>query len=697
MNMCKDFVSDLTFEKTEYAQIIRSFDTDSKLLGIEKPDLPEGYAFFSAEDIVGKNSVSFFDSAIPVFAEDKIEYAGQAVGVLTGPDKKILSELAPLFKIKTQATLRPKSQFTFEEEVKNYFDYPTIAKESLSCGNTESIFDKSKNIVYSTFSLKQKYHYHAETACVKTNWNKGRLEVHIASQWPFHILNSVCDVLAVSKGQVNVILHNEAESLDGRIWFPSLLAAQIALASYLTKKNISIQFTRQEDFLYTAKSQGLLIQHKTAVSNSGLIEAMDVSVIVDTGSFNPFINQILKQITVTAASLYRLPSYSINAVAIKTNCGLTDLFTGWGDAYITAALEKHINEIVNQLNLCPIKFRLDNALRTGQARICGVKNDEELSIENLFKAVCSTSDFYRKYYAYRLINTGRKNRYDGNWRGIGIAAGLQYNGSNILVKSGMNYSAEITLTIDDRVIVKAEPVSDSLKKILRKQIAKELEADENSVIFLGGSTDEMSITGAATSSCGISIIPELISKCCTGIKNQRFRKPLPITVSKTYKITKTKDWDNTLLKGVPFISMTPAVCAVELELNRSNYSVEIKGIWFACNPGKIYSKKMVMHNIHKSIANAISNISIEKLQERNILPSRYKILPTGHIPPIRAFIIESELKTRGVGELAEGLVPAAYISALNQIMIKYRRIDTLPVFTEDIFKAFAISEESDEN
>jgi len=695
--MNKDFVSDLEFDKMEYAQLIRSFEADSKLLEIKVPELPVGFSFFSAKDIAGKNYIDFFNSSIPVFAEEKIEYAGQAVGILIGPNKQTLAELVPLFDIKTQSNLKPKSQFTFEEEVKSYFDYPIIAKETLSSGNTEKIFDNGKNIVYSTFSSKQKYHYHAETACVKTNWKDKRLEIHIAAQWPFHVLNSVCEVLNISKSDVNIILHNDAESLDGRIWFPSLLAAQIAVASYLTKKNISIQFTRQEDFLYTTKSPKVLIQHKTAISNSGQIEAMDVSIIVDAGSFNPFIKEMLKQMTITAAGIYFLPAYTINTAAIKTNCGLTDLFTGWGDAYVTAALEKHINEIVDRFNLCPIQFRLKNKLALGKERICGVKKAEDFEIENLFKAVCSTSDFYRKYYAYRLLNMGRKNRYDGNWRGIGIAAGLQYNGSNILVKAGMNYSAEITLTKDNTIRVKIEPTSDGLKKILRKEIAKELEADENAITFLGGNTDDMSDTGAATASCGISIIPDLVAKCCTGIKSQRFRKALPITVCKTYKITKSKDWNNDTLKGSPFLSATPAACVIELELNRSTYALQIKGIWFACNPGKIYSKKMVMHNIHKSIANAVSNISVEKIQERSTLPSKYKILPTGEIPPIRVFILESGLKIRGLGELAEALIPAAYISALNQIILKYARIDSLPVFTEDIFKTFAISGAADEN
>ena len=336
-------------------------------------------------------------------------------------------------------------------------------------------------------------------------------------------------------------------------------------------------------------------------------------------------------------------------------------------------------------------------MKVGQKTITGIKKEEDFVFENILKAVCNTSDFYRKFYAYRLMNKGRKDRYDGNWRGIGVAVGCQYNGLHILVKSGMNYSAEITLTKDDKVLVKADPTSEGLKRILKKQIAKELEVEDSQIIFLGASTDEMIPTGAATASCGISILPDLIEKCCTGIKNQRFRKPLPITVSKTYKLPRSKDWDNETLTGNPFISETPGACVIELELDPSTYQIIVRGIWFACDPGKIYSKKMVHRNIHKTIANAVSNISVENIKENNLLPSNYKIIATGAIPPIRDFILDSELKTRGLGELAESLVPAAYISALNQIMINHKRIDFLPVFTEDIFNAVTKSEAIDED
>lgn len=695
--MDKTFVSDLEFKNQEWARLIRCTDAGAKIIDIEIPELPEGFTFFSAKDISGKNSIDFLKIEMPVFADEKADYMGQAVGILTGPDKKKLLELSSLFKIKTQGHSRPKAQFTFEEEVKNYFDYPIIAHESLSAGNAEEVFEKSSKVVYSTFSFNQRYHYHAETACVKTNWVDDKLEIHLATQWPYQVLNSVCNVLNLPKEKVNVVSHAEAESLDGRIWFPSLLAAQVSIASFLTKKNITMEFSRQEDFLYTAKSPIVLIQHKTAVSDSGKITAMNVSIIVDAGSFNPFIGQMLKQMVVTAAGIYNLPVYMISAVAIKTEKSLTGLFSGWGDSYVISALEKHINEIVDQLDLCPIQFRLQNNLKVGQKTITGIKKEENFIFENILKAVCNNSDFYRKFHAYRLMNKGRTNRYDGNWRGIGIAVGCQYNGSNILVKSGMNYSAEITMTKDDKVLVKAEPTSEGLKRILKKQIAKELEVEENQIVFLGASTDEMSPTGAATASCGISILPDLIAKCCTGIKNQRFRKPLPIAITKTYKLSRSKEWDNESLIGHPFISETPGACVVELELDPSTYQINVRGIWFACDPGKIYSKKMVHRNIHKTIANAISNISIEEIKENNLLPSNYKIIATGDIPPIRDFILESELKTRGLGELAESIVPAAYISALNQIMLNHKRIDFLPVFTEDVFNAVTKSEALDED
>ncbi len=701
--MNKEFVSDLEFKNQHYARLIRTEDSNSKIIDIEIPELPKDCVFYSAKDIHkqgGKNEISFLGKSIPVFAEDTIDYFGQAVGILIGKDKEKVKDLAKLFKIKTNSLNKAKTAGSFEEEEKSYFDYPTIAKESLSSESAEenekdeelvskidSIFENSQRVVYSTCSIEQKYHYYPEPASVSTKYHDGKLDIHIASQWPVNVLDCISSVLNISKDKLNIILHEEGNSMDGKLWFPALIASQVAIASFLSKKNISLSFTREEDFLYSPKTPAFLIQHKTAISTTDKILAMDVSVIVDSGSFNPFITEMLKQIVVTSAGIYNIPNYRVTATAIKTDKGLTDLFTGWGDAYLTSTLEKHINEVIDKLSLCPVQFRLENALQVGQEYIFGIKKTEDFMFENLLKAVCSSSDFYRKYHSYRLLSKNRKNRYDGKWRGIGLALGLQYNGSHILIKSGMNYKAEITLTKENKVIVKAEPTPNALKDLLRKQIAKDLELEASAVSFLDGSTQVMSSTGAATASSGLIILPELISRCCRGIKNQRFRKALPITVARTYSISKKNQWDNEALQGTPFMSVTSGACAIEIEFEPSTYTVSVKNIWFACNAGKIYSKKLAIRSIQQSIITALSNTASEKINAENIKDSNYKIIGINKIPTIKTFLLENGVKSKGLGELAGGLVPAAFISAINQTITNYAQIDNIPVLDTDIFKA----------
>ncbi len=720
--MNTEFTSDLEFKDQHYARLIRTNDIDAKIIDIEIPELPEGYFFYSAKDIHelgGKNEVSFLGKSIPVFAESKIEYFGQPIGILIGKDKNKLKELSEAFTIKTHLLSPVKMTGSFEEEEKSYFDYPTIAKESLSSeekikipetddkleytSKLEEIFENSEKVIYSTCSIAQRYHYYPEPACVNTNWKKDQINIHITSQWPINVLESVSKVLNIPKNKVNIILQQEEETLDGKMWFPTLIASQVALASLLSKKNICLEFSRQEDFLYSTKSPALLIQHKTALSETDKILAMDISVIVDSGSFNPFITEMLKQIVVSAGNIYHLKNYSISATAIKTNNGLTDLFLGWGDSYLTMAIEKHINEIVDKLDLCPVQFRLENALQADQKYIFGLKQDKNFLFENLLKSVCSSSDFYRKYHSYKLLSKNRENRYDGKWRGIGLAVGLQYNASNILVKSGMNYKAEVTLTKENKVIVKAEPTTSGIKDLIRKQIAKDLDLESKSVSFLDGSTEVMSSTGAATASSGLIILPELISRCCKGIKNQRFRKALPITVARTYSISRKEGWDNEKLKGAPYISATPGACVVELEFEPSTYKVNVKQIWLSCDAGKIYSKKLAIRSINKSIITALSGTASESIDSRNMEKFNYRILSTDKIPKIKVFLMESELKSKGLGEIASSLVPAAYISALNQVLENYNSINNIPISEKDIFNAIEkeISienkEETDEN
>ncbi len=124
--LSKDFFIDCIKDDMLYAALVRSPEAGGKITNINFSDLPEGYYFFSARDIPGKNFISTMGIDTRVFCNEKVHYKGQPVGIVAGPTlsevRKIAQEIQVTFDITTMDAPEIKEvtqQLNHSEIVKN--------------------------------------------------------------------------------------------------------------------------------------------------------------------------------------------------------------------------------------------------------------------------------------------------------------------------------------------------------------------------------------------------------------------------------------------------------------------------------------------------------------------------------------------------------------------------------------------------
>ncbi|MGP1439537.1 MAG: molybdopterin cofactor-binding domain-containing protein [Treponema sp.] len=717
-----EFVSDVELQNQYYACSVRAKHI-GKIINIELPTLPDDVFFVSSKDIKGKNVISLFNRTMPIFADDTIEYEGQTVGLIISADEKQARRIANEVNVLVEGNETPIDLLLTSEtikEIEEKYSSRIITKLSKEEGDIAESFKEDKNIVTSFLHIDARSHYHAEPICIKARAKQNSIDIYVATQWAFHVQESICQAIGENLSKVKIISCNESYSLNGRIWYPSLLATQVAIATYTLKKNITLNFSFREFFLYSTASPVIAIKHKSKIITSekneivqrkkmealpngdvkivmaeeseimlaGKISAIDILCIVDAGAFNLLIDEILTQIVITALGLYSIPTYRVKVVAIKTKTRLTDVFSNWGDYYTNTAIEKHVNDIIDKYNFDPIDFRLDNMPKMQNKANTHSTKKEEDKMSNLIKLVCKASSFNRKYGAYKMLNGEKDFSYNNYCRGIGIAIGAQYNGLKPIIKRGVNYTVEMTLTTNQELLIKAEPSSNSMKELLKLRILKILNIEKDKIIFENIKNISLADIGPSMSSCTTSILPILIDKCIQEIQKQRFREPLPITVKKTYKLSGRNGWDNEKLKGTPFISETPGCCVVEMELDKSTYHVKIRSIFIALEVEDVFSKEYLISSINRSITDSLSGIYIEKMPSVYNRTSDYTIISPIDIPNIEVMLQNSNTsQVRGVANIPYNLLPAAYMSALNQI-VKSENLNLLPITQQNLFDIF---------
>ena len=445
----------------------------------------------------------------------------------------------------------------------------------------------------------------------------------------------------------------------------------------------------------------MIIEHKSALSSAHSIAAMQISIIVNAGAYCPLIGNILKQMTAAALGPYAVPNYRIEVRASKTADGLIDILEGWGDYYVSNALENHINKIIQDYNIPPVEWRIKN-----------MEDDYSAVFSNLFELLTGKSDFTCKYAAYNVFNRGKTDKRDGRWRGIGLAAGFRYSGC----AANFTYTAELTLDVHNQLSIKAEPAGDDVKKVIRKLAAKKLDIAESDIAFTGLTTADMNESGPATAGNTAGIVLPLVEQCLTDLQEQRFRNPLPISISRSARAPQPNMpqldvpqsdvhpidlpqpdvppvENKTDKNNVPFIAKTPAVCIIELEMDTICYEIHIRKIWFACHPGKMYEKKHILNYLRKNIAAAISRTAYEAFSSSQndgtpLSYSEYRTILPNEIPPLSVDIPERGNSASAFDSSALNILPAAYLAALNQILLRVpARVDTLPIRRDHLFKA----------
>ncbi len=666
------FCTDLKFPNQYYGVLVRSSIQRGRLVNIKSPPLPDGYHLYTATDIPGENRLRAFGTSIPVFTPYEIAYFGEPLGVLVGPDLTKVRELVAEVLIETEKLdpLHFDTQFAASQ---------VAAKRVIYIGDPDQVFEGEGLETESTTEIGPSDHYYAEPLAVNVNLAGDRMDIHLATQWPFHVRNTVSAVLDLDPREIRVAPTALGDPMDGKIWFPSLLAAQAALASVLCKHPVQIAFTRQEDFLFSGKSAPVLTRCRSKIGEDGKLKALIVRILVNAGAYSPLIDEIVDRISISATGLYEPEAYRVETWAIRTSLPPMGTLSGWGESSALLALESHFSKALQRMPISPVEWKLLNLRykRTKkQEDRAGITDDiGEMEIAELLEHLCIASDFPRKYAAYSLLANRKKDFRDGTIKSISLATGFQGNGFTSRVPDGTKYSLEMTMETDGILKIFADVQSSGMRQAMRRTAADILGIEEDAIEFAGVDTDTMSETGPDTLSAKLAIQLPLLEKACATIQKQRFRQPLPISVKKIWTAPRASSWNQKTCCGTPFISTTPGACAVELELNPATYEVVIQNIWIACNAGKIRNKNSAATALRKSAYAALSKTLTEhitvkdgKLAPRDSI--QYNVLSPAKMPDIHIMLVDSESPSRGIGTIAGNLIPAAYNAALSQIIGK---------------------------
>jgi CO/xanthine dehydrogenase Mo-binding subunit len=730
----RKFVDDIELPGALCGITIRSPVASGRLVSIDCPKLPKNYTLIRAEDIPGKNYLD--EAGVPVLASAALSYIGEPVALLLGTDCFLTEELARQCRVNAE----PDTPLFYRG---GFPEAPVITGRNVTIGEVEDAFKNAVSVIEGVYSTGAQEHWYSEPQGAQAAWfdSQGKLtrspsnsggqadargevitelrspsdpngqadapgiKVFTATQWPFQVKRCVAETLGVPASMVTVEPARIGIHLDGKLWYPSLLACHAALGAYITKRPVKLMLSRREDFLYSPKRTPVEIRIRSALGEKGRLLASEITAVTDMGAGKAFADETLDQCCLGSLGVYRQQCLKIDGRAVSTNIPPTGPFAGFGMAQGFFAMERHAALITDTLKLDPVEWRKDNLFSQKKNLAIGAPFTENIFAEKLFDTAAAMGDYNRKWAAYETLRKYRRshggNEKNETLRGIGIAIAYQVNGLLHTAGDKGVHSAELTLDKDSSLEIRTSMVSSNSEYILIWQnIAAEILAlDPASIRVIAGNTDTTPDSGPACLSRTITTITKLVELAAVAIRKQRFRDPLPITVRRSCKPAKTASWGldgsesgcGGWIDQSAFARSGWGAAVVEVEIDPVEYTPKIRGVWMSVDGGKILSQRQAWRSVRFSIIQALGWASREKVNyEEGRIPVKqffgYGLPNLLEIPPIHIdFIWNDTVPPKGIGDVPFNCIPAAFVQAISQATDHH--FERLPVTAEDIWNA----------
>lgn len=692
-----DFYSDLNYANMLYAVIIRSNIDKGMVTSVSHPDLPDGYFLFTARDVPGKNIIDTPMGKVPIFSEGNISYLGEPLGILVGPDEDKLNEIADELEICYDSTpiesyleevLSSKETSFSEKEALNLFSLIIASRnvefgkcfEKKGKGVRKGIhleFEKCAHVVEKSWTYNLNPVEYKEPNGAICSFDSGTLEIITPTQWLSNLRLTISEALNLKSDNIVVKKSKTFSTGTNGIWYNSIIASQVAVAAYKTGKKVKLAYTRSEQSNFMERLLPITIIHKTGIDEKGKLVAMQIHIDVDAGAYNPFAQEIIDRLVIASIGCYECPSISITANAYRSQNPPSSINIELLDSAAHYAIENQMNELCSVSGFTPDELREKNFSKSKTSKITAPFNLKLKNLEAPINALINQSDFSRKYSSYKLDATLRRKNmesqddndfYISPFRGIGLSCGFEgagFYGSEVY---GNDQYLETIFTEEGNLIIHTIPTSASIQEIWTSTAEEILGLNQSQIKINSTFSPDEELPLPENVYNNISVMTELLKKCCETIKKRPATAKLPYTVTKKISTAKKKEWDSKAFRGSPFHSASFACATIELELDPYTFREHLRGIHVVIDCGKVLSPKAAENSLRLNIQKVLNSlVRGEKIDCENINIS----------------FMDSKENPSQIGELIYNVIPSAYIQALNQALSS--TIPEIPIMSNSIY------------
>ena len=679
------YVGDIQDREILFGRLVRSSKAKAKVLQVIVPEMPEGYTYVDRHDVPGDNNVNIVKDDTPVFANDVVEYIGEPIGMICGPDEKKVRGLCRKVQIEYEE-LEPVLDLRTAKEA--LFDY------NYSRGDVEKAFLEADKIYEEEFETGYQDQTYLEPQSIMAEIIEGdKVFVHGSMQCPYYVKGAVMRATGKGPDKIRIAQDVTGGGFGGKEAFPSILGCQTAVAAMKTGKPVRCIFDRREDLEFTSKRHPSLNKYKVAIKN-GKVTAMDINVKFNGGAYTTLSAVVLQRGLICANGVYTFPNLRVHGQALKTNTTPSGAYRGFGAPQTFFSVETMMNHIAQDLGVNPLEFKEAHLCKQGDTTSTSGRYHYPVPLQDMINEIDATCDYRRKYEKYKKPQTGRYRR------GIGMSMyfhGAGFTGS--AERDSIKAVAKLHKLPDGSVIALGSntDIGQGLRTTFSKIVAHELNIPLDKVNYNYPDTDQVPDSGPTVASRSMMTVGELFRRAAIQLRDQWIDGEEQWVEEHYVQPDYMIPFSLEDFKGDAYPTYAWAVNAIEVEVDTFTGLTKVLGAYGNFDVGTLVDENIVKGQMEGGFLQGIGHASTEHIyydstgRMRNTSFSDY-IIPTAvdvenlHVQLHVEKFPYGPYGAKGAGELPLVGATAAYAQAV-ELALGNGKINHVPFTAEDTLKA----------
>ena len=532
-------------------------------------------------------------------------------------------------------------------------------------GDIEAGFEQADVIVEGEYRTPvQEHAYLQPEAGLAYIDEDGHVTVKSGGQWTHADREQIAHALGLPDEKVRIVYPAIGGAFGGR----EDMSVQIVLALAAQKlgRPVRIIWSRQESIIGHGKRHASVLRSKWGATKEGKLVAAEIEMIGDGGAYMYTTNKVLGNSAITSSGPYFIPNIKTDIYGVYTNNVPGAAFRGFGAPQALYMAELQMDKLAEKLDMDPVEFRLENALRDGLTLGVGTPAPGPVSIPQVIQAAADKFNWpnYQKQDNGHLV---RGRGFAAGFKNVGFSFGYQENCWARVEIHGRSEIEQVTL------LHASAEVGQGTHTVMTQMAAEAVGVPFEKVTLVTSDSTIMGNPGSVSASRMTFMSGNAIRGAAEIALEKWQNEERPAIGEFKYLAPPTQPFDKETGHSMPNFAYAYAAQAVEVEVDTETGHVRVLRVVAADDLGKAINPDLVEGQIEGAVVQAQGYATLEdyKTQDGQVLTdqlSTYLIPTIWDIPEkVESVIVEvpdpnGPWGARGVGELPF-LPTAAAISA----------------------------------